>query len=140
MSDLPETPPPAPPSPQTARKTIPDARAQLALKTMSQMALQIEKSGAASSPPLLAPGSGTAPEPMGNDELLSILGTQINTLDMAYHFLLNRAHKQYDDVANFRVACRTQDQCLRTLRLLIQIMDKQKAAHPASSTAPPAHL
>ena len=88
MSDLPETPPPAPPSPQPTPKTIPDARAQLALKPMSQMALQIEKSGAASAAPLLAPGSGTAPEPMGNDELLSILGTQINTLDMAYHFLL----------------------------------------------------
>lgn len=137
MSDLPETPPPAP---QPAQKTIPDARAQLALKTMSQMALQIEKSGAASAAPLLAPDSGTAHEPMGNDELLSILGTQINTLDMAYHFLLNRAHKQYDDVANFRVACRTQDQCLRTLRLLIQLMDKQKAALSAASTAPPAHL
>lgn len=135
MSD-PTTPPPQLPHPNLA--TIDNARDRMSLKTMTRMALAIEhndpKFKLGPDTPLLQspPASG-----MDDDTLTYILAAQINTLDIAYHYLLNRAHAQYEDVANFRTACHTQNQCLRSLRLLAHLKAKQKAAPSSPDPSSP---
>lgn len=134
MSD-PTTPPPQLPHPNLA--TIDAARDRMSLKTMTQMALAIEhhnhKFELKPDTPLLQ--SAPASE-MTGDALTDILAAQINTLDIAYHYLLNRAHTRYEDVANFRTACHTQNQCLRSLRLLAHLKAKQSATAPPSVSPP----
>lgn len=139
MSDASNPPQPnaSPKHLTTTLTTVDDARNLIALKTMTQMALAIEHPKRSvelsADTPLL---QSVPSSEMTGDALTDILAAQINTLDIAYHYLLNRAHTRFEDVANFRTACHTQNQCLRSLRLLAHLKAKQNAATSASHSPP----